>query len=299
MNSLKKRTLNTPVFILAGLLIFTSCDKKEREQLKAEAELLEQKLQERDSAYNAIMNIMVDVESQIEAIKEQENLITNASGDVEPRSKEQMVSDIRRINELISSTNEKVQSLSSNLENSQYQLNAFKKRVQQITADLEERETAMAQLRQDVESKEQHIAELSTEVESLVTRVQSQTDSLGVQSEMLTARQRDLNTAYFAVDDERKLREEGLISKEGGFLGIGSTLQLSPDVPREKFSEVDIQETKRFYIDSKKMEIVTEHPSDSYKVVKGEDNEKIEYLEITDPSRFWGISKYLVVSIKS
>lgn len=296
MNYHKQRLL-TPALLLAGLLIFTSCDKEEREQLRAETDMLEQKLQERDSAFNAIMNVMVEVEGQIEEIKERENLITNASGDVEPRSKEQMVSDIRRINELIDNTNAKVQSLSGNLENSQLELRAFKNRVQKMTADLQERENSLTELRKEVETKEQHIAELSTEVTSLSDRVQTQTATIDEQTRQLSDREYEINKAYFAVENEEKLRENGLVTKEGGFLGIGRTMQIKPDVSKEKFNEVNIQETKRFYIDSKKMEIVTEHPADSYKLIR--DNDKIKYIEITDPDNFWRISKYLVVSIDS
>lgn len=297
MNKINITYLKTPTLIIGVLLLFSSCDKKEREQLKAEAQLLEQKLQERDSAFNEIMNVMAEVEASIEQIKEQENLISNtSSGDFANKSKKELVNDLQKINALIENTNEKVASLSSKLESSNIELNAFKRRTRQMTKDLEERESSLAQLREEIENKNQHIAELNSEVNSLVTRVQLQTETIDVQNEELKARESDLNTAYYAVNTEQKLKEEGLVTKEGGFLWLGKTLELKDDVPEEKFTEVNIHDTKRFYIDSDKMNIVTDHPSESYKLVNEDD--KIKYLEVTDPSEFWKISKYLVVSKK-
>lgn len=283
---------------LAIALGLTSCGKQEREQLKAKADSLEYKLHQRDSAFNNIMNVMADVESQIDQIKKQENLmVSNSSGDFTPSEKNQMVDDLQKINGLINDANSKVASLSSQLENSNFELKAFKKRVQNMKTDLKNQELSIAKLQEELELKDTQIAELNTEVTSLVTRVQLQTETIEVQNQELIERKNDLNTAYFAVDTEKKLRDEGLITKEGGFLWIGRTTELQADAAQAKFTEVDIQNTKKFYVDSDKMELVTEHPSGSYKIVN--DQGKVKYLEVTDPTKFWKISKYLVISVKS
>lgn len=293
----KKSTLKISAILLVGALAFTSCDKEEREQLQAQADELEQKLHERDSAFNSIMNVMAEVETQIEQIKTQENLIANSSsGDFSSMEKDQMVGDLKKINELISSTNEKVKSLSSQLEDSNIELNAFKRRVQDMMKNLKAREASIAQLKEDIQMKDNRIAELDTEVGSLVTRVQLQTETIELQNQELVERENDLNTAFFAVDTEKKLKDEGLVTKEGGFLWIGKTTELQADAAQQKFTEVDIQNTKRFYIDSEKLEIVTEHPSESYKLVN--EDGRVKYLEVVNPSEFWKISKYLVVSVK-
>ncbi|WP_421872188.1 hypothetical protein [Marinoscillum sp.] len=298
MKTNNKSLLSAAAIGMVAVLGLSSCDKQERERLQAQADSLEYKLQERDSAFNNIMNVMADVEAQIDDIKKQENLVVNnSSGDFSSNEKDQMVDDLKRINSLINDANSKVASLSSQLENSNFELNAFKKRVQNMKADLATRETAIARLQEELELKDTQIAELNTEVNSLVTRVQLQTETIEVQNQELIKREDHLNTAYFAVDTEKKLRDEGLITKEGGFLWIGRTTELQEDAAQTKFTEVDIQNTKKFYVDSDKMEIVTEHPSDSYKLVNEEG--KVKYLEVTNPAKFWKISKYLVISVKS
>jgi len=293
---IKNKSLGIYGLILLGTLILSSCGREEREKLQAQANELEQKLHERDSAFNSIMNVMADVESQIEEIKTQENLIATNSGDFSERNDKQMVGDLKRINELIKNTNDKVRSLSAKLNDSNIELKAFRRKVDGLMKNLQEREKSIAQLQEELQLKDHQIAELNTEVGSLVTRVQLQTETIEIQNQELVDRESKLNTGYFAVDTEKKLREEGLITREGGFLWLGKTTELEADAAQGKFTEVDIQNTKRFYIDSDKMEIVTEHPTDSYKLVN--ESGKVKYLEVTDPSKFWKISKYLVISVR-
>ncbi len=284
---------------LAGTILMAgSCTyKQEREQLQTQAIQLEQQLHERDSAYNSLMTVMTDVETQIEKIKEQENLISMSAYDMEMNKSDQMVVDLENINELITSTNAMVRDLSKRLDKSNLDLSAFRKKVKQIESDLQERESALVLLRQEVAMKDQKIESLETEVEKLFAEVIGRDTTIAIQLEELGRREVALQKGYFAVDSEKKLREEGVITKEGGFLGLGKSTGLQPDMVQGKFTEVDVLLTTKFYIESDKVEIITEHPTDSYKLVR--ENERVQYLEVTDPLSFWKISKYLVVSTKS
>jgi hypothetical protein len=59
------------------------------------------------------------------------------------------------------------------------------------------------------------------------------------------------------------------------------------------FTKIDYTSSKLIDIVSKKIEIVSTHPANSYKLIKQGD--KIMALDITDPDKFWSASKYLVV----
>lgn len=286
--------------LLLALVVFSSsCTyKEEREQLKQQAADLEQQLQERDSAFNEVLMVMTEVETEITNIKNQENLIsTSAESGDEEGDKFKLVSDIKRINERIQFTNDKIRELAGKLDNSNLQLSAFKRKVDKMTSDLKEREASLAELRTDLEQKNLFISELNTEVKSLVQQVQLQTETISVQSQELIDKEKALNTGYFVIGKEKQLLADGLISKEGGFLWIGKSLDLVADAAPNKFTEVDIQNTKKFYVDAEKMAIITEHPADSYKIVS--DAGKVKYIEVVNPDEFWRISKYLVINVKS
>ena len=89
---------------------------------------------------------------------------------------------------------------------------------------------------------------------------------------------------------------KGVITKKGGFIGIGKTEQLKQDFNTDYFTQVDITETQAIDLFSKKANILTSHPSDSYKL-EGDD-ESVDKLVILDPVRFWSASKYLVVVVE-
>lgn len=299
----KSKWLGTTL-VLAVLLTSSCTYQKEREQLQEQANQLEQELHARDSAFNELMTVMTQVETQIEKIKEQENIISTQTGDFKSGNGEKMVSDLGIINELIGSTNEMIRDLSKKLENSDMELNAFRKKVKTIEKDLRDREESLSLLRQEVAMKDQKIESLETEVQKLFnyavrsdSTIEAQRGVLREKQALLDKNTLQINRAFFAVDSELNLKQDGLISKEGGFLGIGKTTELQPDAVQGNFTEVDINFTTKFYIDSDKAEVVTEHPSDSYKMVI--ENNRVQYLEVTDPESFWRISKYLVVSTKS
>jgi hypothetical protein len=105
-----------------------------------------------------------------------------------------------------------------------------------------------------------------------------------------------LNTGFFCYGTFKELEEKGVITKKGGFIGIGKTEQLKQDFNTDYFTQIDITERETIDLFSKKANVLTSHPSDSYKL-EGDD-ESVDKLVILDPVRFWSASKYLVVVVE-
>ncbi len=283
---------------IALILLSSSCNQEKRRELQAKADQLEQELHARDSAFNEIMDLMTRVESQIEKIKERENIIANRSGeDFSEDTNQGLVEDIEIINELIESTNSQVKSLSSKLNKANIEIGSFKMRVNKLSQELDERKNAIATLEEKLTIKDNKIMELDGEVKNLITRVNMMDETIQTQKVTLEESDKSLHKAFYIVNTEKHLLTEGLITKEGGFLGLGKTTGLDENISEEKFEVIDIRQTSRFYVNSDKMNFVTEHPQGSYEVVKDE-NEIVQYIDVTNPVEFWKISKYLVISVK-
>ncbi|WP_420576044.1 hypothetical protein [Ekhidna sp.] len=285
--------------ITVGLAAAFISMQEEKEELTVQSVQLEEELQKRDSAYNEIIDIMYGVESKIEKIKKRENLLSNVSNtnDFTTADKKQMVKDMSMIDSLIVQTNETVARLVSKLDNANINLNSFKNRVNQLSKELEDRKQSVASLRKELEEKDIEIAEMTADIKSLKYRVDTQEKTLDTQMAEINMQQEKLNKAFFAIGSEKSLVEDGLVSKEGGFLWFGKTNELDPDASKDKFSEIDIRTTNRLIVDSEKVDLITEHPSDSYEIVK--EGDVVKYIDIKNPEKFWGISKYLVVAVKS
>ena len=298
------KTVNRNKCVLAAMILtvssvgFTSCsDKKEREQLKQRAELLEQRLHEKDSAFNEIMAVMSSVEDQISLIKEKENIVSlQSKGELSESEKNQMVHDMESIDLLIANSRQTIQNLSEKLDDANISIKSFNKRVNDLTKSLASREVAIADLKNVLSEKDVQIATLDAELQNLNTHVDVQTETIDMQINRINEQENKINKAYFVVAPEKNLRSQGIVTKEGGFLGLGRTTEIEDNVAKEQFVEIDIRDTDKLIIDSEKVEVVTEHPKDSYELVKK--GNVVQYINIKNPERFWQISKYLVVSTK-
>ncbi|WP_258104167.1 hypothetical protein [Marinoscillum sp. MHG1-6] len=287
------------ITVLAGSTLLFSCtDQKEREELKKKAAMLEAKLMERDSAYNELIDIMSTVEGQIASIKEKENIVSlKSEGDFTDTEKDQIITDMEAIDQLIAHSSETIRELSNKLERADVSSKSFKKKVKDLTASLENRKTAIDELKEVLIAKDVEIANLVTQVSTLETSMEIQEETIDMQIETINNQEERLNTAYFVVGPEKSLMDQGIVTKEGGFLWLGKTTELEANSTKEKFVQIDIRDTDKLVIDSKKAELITEHPTDSYELIS--EGDKVQYLSIINPEKFWGISKFLVISTKS
>ena len=109
---------------------------------------------------------------------------------------------------------------------------------------------------------------------------------------MIDDKDDEINTAYYVIGTKKELLENEVITKEGGFIGMGKIAKLKDKFNKDYFTKVDIRETSEISVYAKKGEVITNHPSDTYKII-GE--EKLDKIEILNPKEFWGASKYLVI----
>lgn len=108
-------------------------------------------------------------------------------------------------------------------------------------------------------------------------------------------RERESRKIFYMIGSRKDLERAKVIKKAGGFLGMGETIQLS-----DKFEELFFQTgdyeiiTEISLGNTQKCNFISTHPGGSYLIVKtpGE-----WYLKITNPRKFWGISRFLVVEV--
>ena len=181
----------------------------------------------------------------------------------------------------MSENENKIAQLKSALKNSNYQMDEFEEMIMSLTEDVEMKNREIFQLQQELENLDGAFSELFVAFEE--------------QTEELAMIKGEMNNAYFTFGSKSELTDNGVISKEGGFIGIGKISKLKDDFNKTYFTEVKISELTEIPLGVKKADIVTSHPSDSYELI-GED--PIEKIVIKDAAAFWGVSKYLVVVVK-
>jgi hypothetical protein len=106
-----------------------------------------------------------------------------------------------------------------------------------------------------------------------------------------------LNEISYVIGTKSELLENGVLTKEGGIIGIGKARKLSNELNVDYFTKSSKTKFKSLILGFKSIKIITSHPKNSYKLTEGE-KERIDSLIILDKSSFWKNSKYLVIEVK-
>jgi septal ring factor EnvC (AmiA/AmiB activator) len=296
---LKKGILITAVIsliilIVAGVIGYNFHTKEHEKQLammEDQRYVLTKEITSRDSTVNDWLLTFDQVEKDLNLIKQKENIVTMKTSETElSRDKrEQVLADIKYINTLLDNNKKKMASLNARLKDSNGTIQGLQTRMTTLETTLKQYETDISALKATLEKKDFEIGQLNIKMAVLDSTVYQQGERIKDQTGKL-------NQAFMTSGTFKELKDKGIISKEGGFLGMGKKGSLVPDLPESLFSKIDITQTKTIPVHSKDAKLITKHPTASYTMVP-EEGKKIAYIEIKDPEAFWKISKYAVVEI--
>ena len=164
------------------------------------------------------------------------------------------------------------------------------KTIGSLKKQLEEKDKAIIELTQELTKRNYDIKTLKGHVEKLNTQVAELQEETKQQEEALVTQSNMMNEAFVCIGSKKELKEAGLLS--GGTLFKKSKLDLS-QVNASAFQKIDIRHSKTFKIPGKKVSILTQMPAGSYTITDNGDGTST--LTITDATRFWSVSNYLVV----
>lgn len=276
-----------------------SCENKEMKdqisQLSLEKLQLEKKYQSKDSSLTAFIESFAEIESNLSEIREREmNIQLTREKNVSTEDLKGLIrEDIEEINRLLIENKEKIGELNAQLKYSGRENTKLKSSLEELqanlTAKIDEKEAQIITLSQELNGMKVRVEELNTSLASLHEDNKQKEQTIATKLE-------ELNTAYFVAGSYKQLRDNEVLSKKGGFLGLGKTEVLKEDFNKQQFNQIDIRETLSFTVEGKEVELVTRHPSDSYRLEKDEE-EKLN-LVVSNPEKFWESSKYLVMVVK-
>jgi len=287
-DALKNFKIMLAVLILSLAMVgFTSCGGGEKEPNPLADSLsnlngeLNGKLSEKEAALQDFVSAFNEIQDNLNTIKEKEKIVTNSTKSGDVKSKEdQIKEDLQAIYDLIGKNKSRINSLSKKLKNANVKIKGFEEMIASLQAQIADKDNTIAELKSAIEA-------LNIELSNLNTNYQEVEQEAEVKTEKL-------NTAYYAFGTSKELKEKGIITKEGGFIGIGKSTKVKDDFNKEYFTKIDVTTTASIPIGGKKAKILTTHPSSSYKLV-GE--KTVEKIDITNAEEFWSASKYLVIVI--
>lgn len=283
------------VGIVGGVYIFNQKDA-EIKSLMVEKANTTQMIHQKDSIMYDMESTFNEIEDNLKVIKEKRNQISMVQSEGGKNRRQVIVEDIKLLDNLVEENNKKIADLEQKLKKSGLSLKSYEKRLQSLTETIESQNTEIAELKKMIEDKNFSLAELDTKVQNMNSDMQRQADTINYKQNQIVEKTNKLNTAHVALGTFKELKEEGILSREGGILGVGSSKAIQENFDPKYFTELDIRQTKTIPVNAKKAVVISEHPNSSYKLV--EENGQIAYLQIENPEEFWRISKYAVIQVK-
>jgi uncharacterized protein YoxC len=246
-----------------------------KDSLTEENEKLSGQVLTQDAALDSFFRAFNDIQANLDEIKQKEKIInsTTAGGDVAGRE-QQIKGDIQAIYDLMIINKQRLAAAKKNLKKSETKIASLNETIANLEKTLAEREAEIVVLK---------------ELSNLTMNYQELQQEVDVKTEKL-------NTAFYAYGSKEELIKNGVLNKEGGFIGIGKQTKVSDDMNKEYFTRVDVTQFTELVLSAKKATVATTHPADSYKI-EGADG-RADKLVIIDAEKFWSVSKYLVIIVK-
>jgi|WetSurMetagenome_2_1015567.scaffolds.fasta_scaffold195220_1 hypothetical protein len=262
--------------------------------LKSQQHEMASQLNQRDSIINEWVVAFNEIEGDIRKITVRENMLNlqSMNPEISKNKKEEIVKEIQLIRQMIDQNRKKIASLNNQLHNSGIQIASLQTEIDTLNAHIAQRDQYMTALKTDLVNRNFEIGKLNEKVGTMELAMADSTSKISQQTA-------EMNKAFVVSGTYKDLKEKGLLVKEGGVLGMGKKESLQENFNNDKlFTRVDITKTRTIPVNSKTAKLVTEHPANSYALVKDK-SDKIAYIEIKDPANFWKISKYAVVEVRN
>lgn len=266
------------------LLAMVACNngKNAEERAQHERDSLMQVIDQKEAELNDIMGSVNEVQEAFRLINEAEGRITVANSNPEAASTKDVIREnmefiqttmqqnrdkIAMLQERLKTSSINVEKLTKTIENLQQQLDEQTARVQELEAQLADKDILIA-------AQGEKINDLKAENAKKGATIQSQ--------------DKDLHAAWFVFGTKAELKEQKILEK-GDVLRNGN-------FNKDYFTQIDMRIDKEIRLYSKSAEILTSHPSGSYRLDR--DANKQYILKILDPTKFWSTSRYLVIQVK-
>ena len=280
------------VFVFGGLFALMctmiACGDKTKSNPEADSlrTQLSAQMEEMDE-----MNLFLDaVNMSMDSVVNMEGTVLRTTGESPLSRKEQIQKNMEAYKLILQQQRERLDILEKKLKDNNAYAGKMQKTIAALKQQLEEKDQAIIKLSEELEQRNFQIEELKDNVDNLNVQVAELEEDSKAKQDEIDEKVNQMNEAYVFIGDKDAVKKAGLI--EGGSLLKKSKLNTS-NIDKKLFKKVDIRNVKSFQIPDSKPEVLTQMPAGSYEITKT--GNKSSELTITDPARFWGVSRFLII----
>jgi DNA repair exonuclease SbcCD ATPase subunit len=281
---------NLVFLLVCAATMLTSCTSGSK-KLKAENDSLSTALSRRDAELDEMMSTFNDIQEGFRQINEAENRVDLQRGTISENAtsvRQQIASDIEFITKTMSDNRTQIAKLRAQLKNSNTNSAQLKKAIETLQTELVEKARRIEELQEELAAKNIRIQELDAAVSNLSAAKESLVADNEAKAKTVAEQDKAINSAWFVFGTKSELKAQKILKS-------GDVLK-SSDFNKDYFTQIDIRTTTEIKLYSKRADILTVHPANSY-VLEKEDKGQLT-LKITNPTDFWSVSKYLVIQVR-
>lgn len=286
------------IMLLAAVLalVLASCNtKKEKEDAQnvaATTDSLRQVITQKDNEINDIMGTLNEIQEGFRQINEAEGRVNVERNQGEGSNRQAIIENMAFIQRTMKFNRDLIANLKEQLKNMTISNSKLKATIEEtlanLTAQMEEKDKQIATLKDELAQKDIRIAEQDNEISDLNSNVANLASANEEKTRTVAAQDKELNTAWYVFGTKKELREQNILK--------GGDVLRTDDFNKDYFTRIDLRVTKVIKLYSKSAKLMTNHPAGSYSLDK--DAQGQYTLRITDPQKFWSVSRYLVITVK-
>ena len=297
------------VVILALCVVtLVACKEGKTNPAQLQNDSLRSIVEARDNEINDMMGTLNDIQQGFAEINAAEQRVTIAKAGEGADKTAQIKENIQFIAQRMQENRELIKKLQQQLRETGFKGDQMRKTIENLMAQLSQKDVELKKLRSELEAKNIHIAELdetitglnsdvanlnqsvnalTTEKTNLTTEKENLQNENSEKAQTISNQDKQLNTAWYVFGTKKELKQQRILADgkvlQGGF-------------NKNYFTKIDIRVNKEIRLYSTSAKILTSHPSSSYSLTKDTNGQFV--LRINVPQNFWSTSKYLVILVK-
>ena len=277
------------LFCLLVPTVLTACTYKTDAYKSLEQEkdsvLLEE--QKKSAQLNQALAVVNLIEDNFEEILQAENFVTfqtNQEVMVED-SMQRVVDNLDLIKNSLLDNRKKIESLKKDLARSKNGTRDLNSLIDRLNRKVEAHTLAITKLQEELALKNIRIAELDVIVAELNSELTVVKDDVQQKESTIRTQESQLNKVWYVFGTRKELKSQDIFTRNG---------LLEEGFNKSYFLEADSRKLTEVSLYSKKAKLLTNHPASSFVLEKVND---YLVLKISNPTKFWEISKYLVIEV--
>ncbi len=280
-------------FCLYGMmLLVSSCSSSEgkTEVVSNVTTELVDSLQTANAEKDSLLKLLNEISNGMDQLKDLEHIVSADLSKETPDSRDRLRTDMRIIQEAALDRRHKLETLEAKLRKSINYNAEMERTIKSLRLQIETQEAKILELQAALKKANVEIEDLNLRVDSLKKEnSEINREKIAAQDESIKLTNQ-LNTCYYVVGSKSELKKYNII--ETGFLR--KTKILEGDFEKSYFTKADKRTLSSVNLHSHKVEVLSNHPKNSYQIVE-KDGTKV--LEIINSADFWDLSNYLIVQI--